>query len=165
MAGTPGPRISQHPAVLDQQQQQDYMQQFNNAAYAPIPGVRGQQPIPPMPADAIDGQPSGYSPNGAALSVQQMMGRGLLGNVTSEWMNQNMTPEQWQTLLPQQQGPPAGMVQNHMVRPTPMVGMSGPYGRQAMQMAGLLGRPGEGYPTGGGLLSGPKRAFRVPGGK
>lgn len=39
---------------------------------------------------------------------------------------------------------------------------AGPYGRQAMMMAGLLGRPGEGYPS--GLLGGKRGPFR-PGGK
>jgi hypothetical protein len=50
---------------------------------------------------------------------------------------------------------------NHMVQPP---AMSGPYGQQAAQMAGLLAQPGAGggYPS--GLLGG-KRPFRPGGGK
>ena len=157
-----------------QQQQQSYMDQFNNAQYAAIPGVRGQQPLPaPPPPAIINGQP--VNPNPGPLTS---WGRGManlmeptMAELRSLYMNGALSNADWQSFLPggAEGGPGqiAGQMQNHMVRPQPSVAsqmMTGPYGRQAAQMAGLLGRPGEGYPTGGGLLGGPKGGYR-PGGK
>jgi hypothetical protein len=139
------------------------MDQFNNSLYAAIPGVRGQQPIPPPPAGTMSGP--GTPPQGAAASLSHLLQSGpLLSGLRSDYMNNELSNADWQSFLPQGQG--VGM-QNHMFRPQPSVAsqmMTGPYGRQAAQMAGLLGNPGQGYPTGGGLLGGPK-GFRVPGGK
>lgn len=55
--------------------------------------------------------------------------------------------------------PPGGMPQQ-----ISQFRAAGPYGAQAMQMAGLLGQQPAG-PSPGGLLGGPKRAFTIPGGK
>lgn len=62
--------------------------------------------------------------------------------------------------------PAAGGTGGGMAPPSPTFNASGPYGQQAMQMAGLLAQPQTPAPTDtGGLLGGPKRAFRIPGGK
>lgn len=165
MAGTP----RRYPAGgTPQQQEQGYMDQFNNAAYAPIPGVRGQQPLPPAPPPAIiNGQPV-YPGQSATNQWGRLLGQSpMWSELRSQYMNGALSNADWQTFLPggAEGGPGqvAGQMQNHMARPAPAA-MSGPYGRQAMQMAGLLGQPGQGYPA-GGLLGGPKRGFRVPGGK
>lgn len=66
--------------------------------------------------------------------------------------------------LPPVINPTAPTAGNHMV--PPMGGFGGPYARQALQMAGLLGNP-EFNPPGNiqtqmGLLGGPPKGFRVP---
>lgn len=58
------------------------------------------------------------------------------------------------------QAPPSagpGLNQIPQAMPTPLQ-PAGPYGQQAMQLAGLLGQRG-----GGGLLGGPPKGFRIPG--
>lgn len=42
---------------------------------------------------------------------------------------------------------------------------NGAYGNQAMQLAGLLAQPQQPQQPTGGLLGGPKRGYRIPGGK
>ena len=118
--GTPGYVLPGTMGPREQQQQQEYVTQFNNAAYAPIPGYNGgvMQPLPTV----------GTPPSGG------------------------MPPSRIPGLPPQPSGPP--QMTNHMFR-------GGPYQQQAMMLAGLLGNPGQGYPS--GLLSG-KRPYR-PGGK
>lgn len=163
LPGTAGPQ--------EQQQQQDYMTQFNNAPYAAIPGVRGQQPTPAPYTYTMNGQQRTYDPSQSPPSPTgwgrglASVGQPMMSELRSLYMNGTMSNADWRGLLPNSQG--AQVAQNHMVRPQPSMAsqmMTGPYGQQAARMAGLLGRPSEGYPTGGGLLGGPKGGYR-PGGK
>lgn len=117
-------------------------QDFNASAAAPIPGVTAPT--------------SGLHPNPAGT-------RGLLAGVGSDWMNQNMSSSDWTSLLPVGRAPPPA-VGGGPAPMSPAPSAPGPYGQQAMQMAGLLG-PQQSQPQGEGLLGGPKRGFRVPGGK
>jgi hypothetical protein len=155
----------QTTASQQQQQQQNYMQQFNNAQYAAIPGVRGPQPLPaPPPGGTWNGQP--FSSNeippqtGAGGAFGGLLSQ-IMPGVRSEWMNNNLSNADWQTFL-QGQGQRGGM-QNHMLQVAPQASMSGRYGQQAVALAGLLGNPGAGG-SGGGVLGGRPRGFRVPGG-
>lgn len=186
MAGTPGPNMSRHPAVSQQQQQQDYMRQFEQSAYAPIPnpgqgglfqsmgdvlramnnygaGQYGQdQPIP------IPGQPTSY----------QIPATGILGNFSPEmaqYINQDVTGFNQQGTIPGVGGTPqplpGGRPPTQIPPPMnqgPQFQPRGAYGRQALNLAGLLGNtvPTPQQPTAGyqGLLGGGKGAgFRIPG--
>lgn len=120
-------------------------QDFNASAAAPIPGV------PTAPT-------SGLHPNPTST-------QGLLSGVGSQWMNQNMSSGDWTSLLPAGRAPPPA-VGGGPAPMSPAPPNPGPYGQQAMQMAGLLAPqaqqpPPQGYPN--GLLGG-KRPFH-PGGK
>lgn len=152
---------------LEAERAQTYQQQFNNSQYAAIPGVRGPQPMPEPYTYTWNGeqrtydptapapQPSGWARGAGALFENMMPG------LRAGWMNATLSDADWQTFLPQGQG---GTAQNHMVRAAPPAAMSGRYGSQAMQLAGLLGTQAAAG-NGGGLLGGPRRGFRVPGGK
>lgn len=61
-------------------------------------------------------------------------------------------------------GATGGGMGGGMVQPSPAFAASGPYGQQAQQLAGLLAQP-QAPADSGGLLGGPKRGFRIPGGK
>jgi hypothetical protein len=161
------------PAQEQQQQQQGYMNQFNNAQYAAIPGVRGPQQAPPSSYTYTwNGQQRTYDPSqpapqptGWGRGMSSLLGQVMPG-VRSQWMNENLSNEDWQTFLPPNQANQAmqpGTAQNHMMQLAPPAAMSGRYGQQAAALAGLLGNQGPGA-TGGGLLGGGKRGFRVPGG-
>jgi hypothetical protein len=136
------------PSRIAAREADQYQQMFNQSANAPIPTWNGG----PMPVRSPGSVPSGWHPN-------QDASRAMMGGVVSQYMNNNLTPEQWQTLLPvgMQGGTP-------QTAPQPFVS-AGPYGGQAAQLAGLLpvqpqNAPGP-YPM--GLLGG-KGPFR-PGGK
>jgi hypothetical protein len=168
------------PTTVQQQQaeqQQGYMNQFNNAQYAAIPGVRGPQQAPPSSYTyTMNGQQRTYDPS--QPPQPSGWGQGLLASagpmmagLRSGWMNENLSNQDWQTFLPQNQGMQPGMqpgtAQNHMMQVAPQAAMSGRYGQQATALAGLLSSPGTpapGAPGGEGLLGGRPRGFRVPGG-
>lgn len=59
---------------------------------------------------------------------------------------------------------PSGIIPQWQTPVQPHVGSSAPgaYGQQAMQMSGLLAQPQGPAPE---AIGGPKRAFRIPGGK
>jgi hypothetical protein len=125
-------------AAQGQQAQDQYQQQFDQSANAPIPG---QQPL----------SFSSWHPN-------MNSNRSMMGGLMSEFMNGTYSPADWRGLLPQGQGntlPPPQ--QNQMP-------MAGPYGQQAMQMAGLLPQENQGGTYPAGLLGGKMGHFR-PGGK
>lgn len=149
-----------------EQQQQTYMNQFNNAQYAAIPGVRGPQTAPPPHTYVMNGQQMTHNPNpqptGWGVGMGQLM-RQIMPGVRSEWMNQNLSNADWQTFLPPNQGMQPGTAQNHMMQVAPPASMSGRYGQQAAALAGLLGNPGSGG-AGDGVLGGRPRGLRVPGG-
>jgi hypothetical protein len=151
-----------------QQQQQSYMDQFNNAQYAAIPGYRGpQQPASAQPPPGtFNGQPINYNETtprtGWGAGMGQLMGQ-IMPGLRSQWMNQNLSNADWQTFLPPNQGMQPGTAQNHMMQVAPPASMSGRYGQQAAALAGLLGNPGSGGAS-DGLLGGRSRGFRVPGG-
>lgn len=141
------------PEEAEAQRVQEYQQMFNQSGAAPIPGTQPQSSY------------GGMHPN--PQNTQSMM-NGLL----SQYMNQAYTPADWRGLLPQGQG---STVPQQPPAPGGGGAMAGPYGRQAMLMAGLLSpnamppttmppaaQPGDTYPN--GLLGGKRGAFR-PGGK
>lgn len=144
----------------NQQQQQPYDDAFAASANAPIPGVFNGRPIQ---------QPD---PNSLPPELRDTARR-LAGSVLSQYMNNDYTPSDWRGLLPPAatplQGPGPSSFQP-----------SGPYGQQAMMMAGLLGQrrhipavPDKSYgqgpipatPDGQGLLANPKRGPRMMYGK
>lgn len=105
------------------------------SAGAGIPGLLGK-PQQEMQANQLGNQqqPVGdFQPTGMAPRPERA--RALVGNVVNQWMHENMSPSDWVSLLPNQQQnvPP---VQAGAMMP------NGPYGQQAMMMAGLLGRSG-----------------------
>lgn len=104
---------------------------FEQSANAPIPGMTGT------------GRPTPPGLQGVA--------NGLAGGALSQYMNNEYTPDQWRGLLPMMTLPQAG-------GPFQSVG---PYGQQAMRMAGLLGQipqqPGQMQ----GLLGTPKQGLRM----
>lgn len=158
----------QTTASQQEQQRQSYMDQFNNAQYAAIPGVRGpQQPPPPQQQTGTwNGQPINPSADAAVgnpWGMRSLLGQ-ILPGVRADWMNDNLSNQDWQTFLPPNQGMQPGTAQNHMMQVAPQASMSGRYGQQAAALAGLLGSQGA-RPSDGGLLgSRYPRGFRVPGG-
>jgi hypothetical protein len=165
--GTPGYILPGQVGPLQQQQQQNYMDQFNNAQYAAIPGVRGpQQPPPQQQPGTWNGQPINPSADATAgnpWGMRSLLGQ-ILPGVRSDWMNDNLSNQDWQTFLPPNQGMQPGTAQNHMMQVAPPSAMSGRYGQQATALAGLLGSPGPAATPGEGLLGGRPRGLRVPGG-
>lgn len=189
MAGTPR---RYRPGTSPQEIQQGYIDSFNNAATAPIPGYRGSQnpqgllgtPAPQQP-DAMQSQWN--SLNGRLLGDTYLPPDVSTTDIGKGWYEVNhgdrrvgtlrpggpngqfLNDTNWQMPQPgiagappvgQPGGPPAGQPAPAM--PQTPFSASGPYGAQAMQMAGLLSQP---PPTDPGLLGGPKRGFRIPGGK
>jgi hypothetical protein len=175
MGSGPSYLYASNPAQQQQQQQQQsYQQQFNDAQYAAIPGVRGQQPMPGPHTYTMNGQQMTYDPSRAPQPTgwgrgMAAAGQPMMAALRSGWMNDNLSNEDWQSFLPPNPGMQPGMqpgsAQNHMMQVAPQAAMSGRYGQQAAALAGLLGNPGQGAaPSGGGLLGGRPRGFRVPGG-
>lgn len=192
-----GPIYTQltHPAQQQQQQQQqEYMNQFNNAATAPIPGYTGQNqgllgaPAPQQPTansmqsqwNSLNGRLLGDTylpPDVSTVDVgkgwyevhhgDQRVGTLRPGGPNGRFLNDT----NWQ--MPQPGlvgGPPPGSQPGGSPAPlSPPFSASGRYGAQAMQMAGLLSQPtSPGLnqpPPPEGILGGPKRGFRIPGGK
>lgn len=189
MAGTPGLGMSQHPGIAANQQLMDYMDQFNTAQYAAIPGYSGapntqgllappaaQQSVPTSMQsqwDSINGRLIGdqyLPPDVSTVDLGkgwyevhhggQRVGTLQPGGRNGRFVNDT----NWQMPQPGLVGaPPVAQPGAGAIPQAQAFSASGPYGRQAMQMAGLLGQPTP--PPGGGLLGGPKRAFMGPGGK
>lgn len=192
-----GPIYTQltHPAQQQLQQQQEYMNQFNSSATAPIPGYTGQtnQGLLGTPAPqqltANSMQSQWNSLNGRLLGDTYLppdvstvdLGKGWYevhhgdqrvgtlrpGGPNGRFLNDT----NWQMPQPGLVGgppPPGSQPGGAPAQLSPPFSASGRYGAQAMQMAGLLGQqptPGQQVPPEGGLLGGPKRGFRIPGGK
>lgn len=135
--------------------QQQYQQQFEQSANARVPGVN----------------PSGLL--GSAI-----------GAANSQYMNQTFSPADWIAMLPPaaRQGMGEAPPQQQLPAPMSRFQAVGPYGGQAMRMAGMGGGllgggsvPSPGQPTmgyqgllggGGSMDGGMKRGFRLPyGGK
>lgn len=164
-------------------------QQFNNNAPIPRPG----QPTNTQPTqmsgpgqsqwNQLNGQLVGdtYLPPGASTVdvgngwYEVHHGGGRVGTLRPGGNNGRFINDtNWNMPTPGVPGlpsatPPAGGgTGGGMAQPSPAFTASGPYGRQAMQLAGLLGQPQGPAPVpadSGGLLGGPKRGFRIPGGK
>ena len=165
---------------IDQMNRQPYEQDFSNSAYAAIPGVRGQQPggMPNnTPAasqwNSLNGRLLGDTylpPDASTVDVGngwyevhhggQRVGTLRPGGDNGRFLNDTS----WQMPQPPLVGgpPTAQPGGGRMAQPLQPMTANGPYGAQAMQMAGLLGQPQQ--PT-TGLLGGPKNTFRFPGGK
>lgn len=189
------------PATRDEQaaaqQQQQYMDQFNNSATAPIPGYAGQNqgllgaPAPQQPT-ANSMQSQWNSLNGRLLGDTYLPPDVSTVDVGKGWYEVHHGDQRVGTLRPggpngrflndtNWQMPQPGLVGGPPVAPpgsqprgspaqlSPPFSASGRYGAQAMQMAGLLNQPtppgSNQPPPSEGLLGGPKRGFRVPGGK
>lgn len=184
-------RGREHPAVTARNQEQATNQQlFDQSAYMPIPGYRGSQnPQGPL------GAPTSQQPDAMQSQWNSLNGRLLgdtylppdvnTTDIGKGWYEVNhggqrvgtlrpggpngrfLNDTNWQMPQPglvgatpgAPVGPPAGQPAGPMPQP---FSASGPYGAQAMQMAGLLSQP---PPADAGLLGGPKRGFRIPGGK
>lgn len=193
--GTPGYVLPGQVGQLEQQRQQEYMNQFNNAATAPIPGYTGQNqgllgaPAPQQPTpnsmqsqwNSLNGRLLGDTylpPDVSTVDVgkgwyevhhgDQRVGTLRPGGPNGRFLNDT----NWQMPQPGLVGgpPPPGSQPGGSPAPlSPPFSASGRYGAQAMQMAGFLSRPTvpvvDQSPPPGGLLGGPKRGFRIPGGK
>lgn len=184
--GTPGYVLPGTVGPLEQQRQQEYTNQFNNSAYAPIPGVRGPQPGLLTSQDPVQSQWN--SLNGRLLGDTYLPPDVSTVDVGKGWYEVHHGGQRVGTLRPggpngrfvndtSWQMPQPALVGGPQVGGSPVAGpqpgmlppqafnSNGRYGAQAMQMAGLLGQPQEPQqPMGGGLLGGPKRGLR-PGGK
>lgn len=189
-----GPIYTQltHPAAQERLQEQGYQQQFQNAAYMPIPGFNGQRQGAPSTQQQTSQSPwtSQWNElNGRLIGDTYLPPDVSTVDVGKGWYEVHHGGGRVGTLRP---GGPNGRFINDTGAQMPQPGLvgappvamqpgtampippqqrfaaSGPYGAQAMQMAGLLGQqpsgpaapPGESM----GLLGG-KRGFRVPGGK
>lgn len=187
-----GPVFNAYPGPTPyQQQQQGYVDQFNSAPYAPIPGMGSAQP---------PGGPSTASPFSSQQSQWNSLNGRLLGDtylppdvstvdVGNGWYEVHHGGQRVGTLRP---GGPNGRFLNDTNWQVPQPGLvggapasappgpsgslpsqaqafnsNGRFGNQAMQMAGLLAQqPTQPPPENGvGLLGGPKQGFRIPGGK
>jgi hypothetical protein len=194
--GTPNYVLPGTVGPLEQQRQQEYMNQFNNSATAPIPGYTG----PANQNQGLLGAPQQTTADSMQSQWNSLNGR-LLGDtylppdvstvdVGKGWYEVNHGGQRVGTLRPggpngrflndtNWQMPQPGLVGGPPVAPpgsqpggspaplSPPFSASGRYGAQAMQMAGLLGQqtPAGQPQPGDGLLGGPKRGFRIPGGK
>lgn len=181
--GTPGYVMPGTMGPLDQQRQQEYMNQFNSAATAPIPGVTGpanQSTQPGMQStwNSLNGRLLGDTwlpPDVSTVDVGkgwyevhhggQRVGTLRPGGNNGRFLNDT----NWQMPQPQMPSLPSAQPQPGAgVAPAQPFMSNGAYGRQAMMMAGLLGNNAQTpqQPTAGyqGLLGDPKRGFRIPGG-
>lgn len=144
----PGGGIAPRQRYEDEMAANEAMSSFDASATAPIPGMFNGRPIQ---------QPD---PNSIPPELRDTARR-LTGGVLSQYMNNDYTPSDWRGLLPPSatplQGPGPSQFQP-----------SGPYGQQAMMMAGLLGQSPQQSPQqpgSQGLLANPKRGPRMMYGK
>lgn len=186
--GTPGYVLPGTVGPMEQERQQGYVNDFNNSAYAPIPGILGSAP-PAQSAPLPGGGSPWNSLNGRLLGDTylppdvntvdvgngwyevhhggQRVGTLRPGGANGRFLNDTnwQMPQPGVPSIPTQPGG-GGMTPQPQPPPQPF-SPSGPYGNQAAQMAGLLAQPQQPAPQQptGGLLGDPKRGFRIPGGK
>lgn len=189
--GTPGYVLPGTIGPLEQQQQQNYLDQFNSAPYAPIPGVGAGQPQGATASPFSPQQSQWNSLNGRLLGDTYLPPDVNTVDVGNGWYEVHHGGQRVGTLRP---GGPNGRFLNDTNWQMPLPGLvggapaggapaigppggmppqaqafnaNGRFGTQAMQMAGLLAQQPTQPPPGGGggLLGGPKQGFRIPGGK